>query len=189
MIALNLLPPERRAVMAARRKLTATRRLALTLSLAAAIAAGAVLSGERLVESRVNRLTREASTAQAKLPADEAREFANAIKDINLKTRILAELLPQDIAWGQLVADLLTAVPPGVTVTRVAVSQVDRSISIDGTAATRADLLALKEAMVGAKFMETFDTTLSDLTKRENIDFPAVASHVPQATLAKYRRP
>lgn len=189
MIALNLLPPERRAVMAAHRKLTATRRLALTLSLAAAIAAGAVLSGERLASGRVNRLTQDAAAVQAKLPADEARELAGAIKSINLKTKLLAELLPQDLAWGVLVADVLTAVPPGITLTRVTVSQVDRSISIDGTAASRADLLALKEAMVGAKFMEAFDTPLSDLTKRENIDFPAVTSHIPQATLAKYRRP
>lgn len=189
MISLNLLPPERRAAKRSLRKLKATRRLALTLAVAAVVAAGVVLSGERLLAVRADHLLDKAAAAQARLPADEVRELDAAIKSINQKTKLLADLTPQDLAWGLLTADILNAVPPGITLTRLAVSQVDRSITLDGVAATREELLALKEAMVKARFMESFDTPLSDLTKRENIDFPAVSSHVPMETIAKYHRP
>jgi Tfp pilus assembly protein PilN len=187
MITLNLLPPERRALIRQTQRLTATRRLSLTVLAVVLVVSLLHGLGLRMLKAEMETQKRAATAAQANFATDESKALAADIKSINTRSKLLADLKPRDRSWGILVADFIATVPGGVSLSQLSLNQLDRAVVMAGSASTREDLLAFKNALLAGKFVDAFETPLSDLTKREAIPF-SVTTHVPVETIDRYRR-
>lgn len=91
-------------------------------------------------------------------------------KDNQLISRVYSKQ-KQLISWTPLIEELTRLVPDGIYLTNFNYHSANNQISLNGWSDTRENILSFQRALEGSAMFTDVQAPLSNLLKRENIDF------------------
>ena len=97
------------------------------------------------------------------------KKYESKFLDINNQLAAIAKVDKDQLYWSELFLRLNRATPDHIEITTL--STKDYAVFLVGKAATREDLLAYKEKLVGEGCFSNVILPLSNLVSKENIDF------------------
>lgn len=167
---LNVLPPERKAILRTEVMLLRSRKtlIVLTVTIAIILAGlyGASLILEQAVRSQQNAL------AQIRLGSGEETLALDAnIKELNAKLVRMNSLEQNYTPWTPIVNDLFEAIPEGINVVQISINREEASASIRGSAKVRDNLIDLQERIESSERFSDASSPITNLLQREDIQF------------------
>jgi len=98
-------------------------------------------------------------------------EFNQEISRINLQLRKIQEIQDQYLAWTPALLEITKTIPENVKLKSLKINKEAKLVDLQGLAKKRDDLLQLKNNLKNIHFVEKVESPLSNLLKKENIDF------------------
>lgn len=95
----------------------------------------------------------------------------NKVTDINTKINLLEKMQGNFIQWTILLNSLTNIIPEEIRLNSLSINRDPATISFNGTANKRDDLLNFKEALEGSILFENIDFPIQNLLQKENINF------------------
>lgn len=169
MKALNLLPPERRALIRRVKELSRWQAAAWSLTVFSIIGAGGLVVLDRFMQNEVSTVSTEFHQRLAATDQTELGTIRRNIEEFNQTSALLHQSLPGTTGWAVDLVELLNTLPTGITL-QSTILRADGSLTLTGTAAARADFLALDEKLKGSPWLKNVATT-STPSKREDLPF------------------
>lgn len=174
-----LLKPDRTRV---RREYLVRLATVTLFVLATIIALGAVLLIPSLVLSQA-QLDSVSSHQDLLARSIEIREGGAALTELNRATAALSLLAKRDdAALHELVADIGSAAPAGVAVTRLvfdADTEGPGRLQVSGTANTRTALLTFSDALEASRRFAAVDLPVSNLARERDIEYILTVTLAP----------
>ncbi len=168
MIRLSLLPPEQKKKLQATLQLQRLSIAILLCGLALLASVGSLWGARSLLHRKLDTLNAQLTTVER----DSARfPFATLTQTANDRYQLLKQLLNEPSLSSTQYADLLAALPDGVSVKKIVIVVKDSQFQIDGTAVDRTTFLELRSKLEALPFLESVEAPISNLTQREGLTF------------------
>jgi Tfp pilus assembly protein PilN len=173
-VSLNLLPPEKKQALRSGFIMAFAQTMVFILFVVAAFVAGTFVSVRVMLKSNLDALVQQ-STGGA---ADESDAVAADIRQINTFVKRVDGLQQRAIPWSSVLASLSQAMPAAAIIDQVAISRTG-AISMRGVAATRDDVLTLRDNLRALPFIKDVSNPLSNLLQRTDVRFEFEMTYAP----------
>lgn len=171
---LNLLPPEKKLLLASAHRLGVIQRIGAAWLIGLLIIAGSLFLTQQMLNGKLSRLRAEYASLQS--PNGKGGASVEV-----LARSLNAQLTTLDTALGnyQPMTDLITAfadtVPSGVHLTHLAFDG-DGTVSVEGIAAERDDFLGFKVNLEASPRFTNVQSPLATILLKENVRFKLTAA-------------
>ena len=172
----NLLPHKDRQLAKRFFALQRARTTLLLLTVTLLVSSIALIGGRRMfAQTLLEQETRTAAAEQMALGVRETSlsQEVRALNDTLQPTQTLQNSFQK---WSGILPDVTDRVPEGVVLTLLSISPKPHIVTLEGTAATRENLLALQSALEESPLLSNLSTPTTDLLQRENIVFTITAT-------------
>ena len=115
-------------------------------------------------------LGRQESVSKQGAPLERLREMEKNIKTLNSKL-VLLESASKDGEVSGIFIKIMEVKPAGISLDDFSYSLQSEEIILGGNAALREDLVNFQDVLESLEFTEKIESPLSNILKRENIDF------------------
>ncbi len=168
MLKLNLLPPEEKIESSLKWKYFVIKNFIL-LNLTTTLVVAIVLFAAKL--ALIHELERVKS--QAILVKDTYQKINKEINNFNKKLGFISSMQNDFIPWSQILYSFFTNhfTDNNITIKTIEFDTINNTFTMSGIAATRNDLIALRDSLNKSELIENLDIPLSYLLKKENIEF------------------
>lgn len=119
------------------------------------------------------------------LPLMESGLYDKRPREINNKLKNLEEILKDNYSNLEIIKDLNTKIPNGISLARLKINMEKKQIDIIGQADLRDTLLELKENLENDKLYTKINFPLENILKKENINFNITVNINPEILLEK----
>lgn len=108
------------------------------------------------------------------LKGERYDEISELINDFNKEVRIATQTDPDDKITSKIFDDIIKTLPGGVNIKNLNWLGDNAIIEIHGSADTRDNYLAFRDALIKKPYVGEIEVPLSNLTKREEVDFTLI---------------
>lgn len=126
---------------------------------------------EILVENKLKIIQDQVMAKEEQIEKEKVGKLETDIKDLNRYLKRLDGIQKGHLYWSDILKNLIELVPGGVKIASLSANQEDRRIEIQGNANTRDQLLNFEENLRNSKIFEGVESPLSNIVKKENVDF------------------
>lgn len=170
MITLNLLPPIQKIYIKQAGIYTALQNF-LAIILIVAIIISFLLVGARIIlqNNFYNLIT------HSSLSLNDTQGFDSKIRNVNEKLKVVQEIQNEFTKWSSFLIAVNDLVPENIQLNLLAINQEAKTISIEGNAKLRDDFLKFKENLQNSSLLSEIESPLSNLVKKQDIDFRITA--------------
>ena len=168
-IILNLIPEEKKAEIEKNRRLKIIIRAEIIFTIILLVFYGVLFSFKYILNLN---LAASADLIEKTEKAEQylkIKDYESQFGEINKKISEIASLKKDQMYWSEIFIKLNNLVFSGISVNSLSTS--DYSLSIDGIADTRADLILFKEKLQSEECFSDIQLPLSDLVDKNNIKF------------------
>lgn len=176
MIEHNLLTPQERTFLTQQLWYLIVRRFVITFCTLFVLAAGLLYLNQYLLSQESSTLDSSISASLQETILKEGGPLQDNIRKINSTLSSYQNIQSKFIPWSPFFGRFFEQIPQGISVYSVTVDSSTKTMSVEGTAKTRADMLKLRSNLEKFYAFTEIRSTGSDLTQRENIDFTVTAS-------------
>lgn len=120
-------------------------------------------------------LKEEIISRQSLKISDEQRQAQAQAKEINQKSQALSQLIQQRPKLTEILTDLSSSLPHGVTLTHLSFEEKKTALVLEGRAVTRDLLLSFKDELEEKDYFSKVEIPLSSLEKKDNFSFSLTA--------------
>jgi Tfp pilus assembly protein PilN len=168
-IRLNLLPPEKKEDVARSYLFKQILKFQFIILVSMACFLGVLFTFKYV--SRLNYSSRLAAFSESEKAEQykKINDFDDKFKTLNEQINNVMQVSNGQIYWSLLFKKISNLVFPGVTVD--AISTNDYAITLNGTAASRDDLVLFKEKLENESCFSQVDLPISDLVNKDNVGF------------------
>lgn len=121
-------------------------------------------------KSQKDGLEREESVSRQGAPLDQLKEVEKEIKKLNSELTLL-EAASKSGEVSDIFIKIMDSKPAGISIDEFLYSRQSKKILLAGNAAVRDDLVKFQEVLGSLEFSEKLESPLSNILKRENVDF------------------
>lgn len=178
MISLNLLSPEKKKKLKEKEIFYLLKNVAFLVAIFLFFNAGILLATKFYLEDKLRTITQDVDQATAVLPNAQGAPINTTIQEINGKIDYLTTIQQDYIKWSAYLADLTALIPQNIKLSGIRLNKENNEIEITGRAVSRNDFLSLKSNLDGSKILNDIISPISNLIKKENVDFTITASLV-----------
>lgn len=163
-ITLNLLPPSRKSALRTDFVFAYVQTALIAMCLIAFFAAGTLAGVRMLVGNVLDDLTARSSSS-----SQEHTALTTEVRAIN---GYLARIdgLDADVPWSTVIRSITELAPAGVRLNSIHAAA-DGSIDVAGIAATREDMLAMRERIESSALFEQVSSPLSNILQQKEVSF------------------
>ena len=130
-----------------------------------------ILSTIILVSARVLVSTSTNALDQINFISQNSKAYNAKIKDLNNKIDAIDVVIVAHHRWDRLITDVYNLMPVGVKITNLRISQLNQSITMSVFAATRDDLLVLKDRINSSGYIEPIELPMNIILQKKDISF------------------
>jgi len=177
-ISLNLLPPEKKRNLRQGFIIAFAQSMTLYVFIIVLVLTGTIISVRMMMNNNFEALNQPVSEA------DQYPASSNEIKQLNFYLQRVDSYATRFTAWSEVLKSVLSAVPKDVHVQKLSFAT-DGGVRLTGEAATRDDLLALKNALSTLPFLSDISSPLSNLLQKKNVLFELTMRYSPAKTGGK----
>ena len=178
MTEINILSPEKKNRLKEEKVIFLARIMAYAVIVFIVLSLGLLYGAQFYLNQKMEQVSGEISALGLNGTRGSQLNFSGTINQINEKITNLKGVQTDYIKWSAYLAEFSTLIPPEITLSELAVSQETNKIQIRGLAPLRDDFLALKSNLENSPLLENIDSPISNLIKREEINFELSASLV-----------
>ncbi len=171
MIALNLLSKQDKQLVKQNIYLRLTQRYVFTAVFAVAIIAGALFANKYIAQKNIDELQGKIQAATQATILDQGGSLQDNIKKINTQLKAISAVQANFVPWGPTLVDFFHYFPAGISLSSFSADSETKVVNIQGTAKTRADLIAFRDSLSTIPYFTATQSPVSDLTQRTNIQF------------------
>lgn len=165
-ITINVLSPQHQQALHNKHLYLRFKELALLILLFTAITGILTLLGRYFLEEQLADLANRNATAIT------ANEIATAqAKNYNRELREIRSIQDRFHNWSEVIIRLVNQPTPNIVYQNIKVDAATGTINLSGTATTRADLIALREAITATPGVTKVDLPLTYLIQPTNNNF------------------
>lgn len=171
-LLLNLLPPQKKAELRSAFLYSFLQTMVLLVLIGVSVGSFSLLSARFIMKKNLSDVSRR--------NAPETQEFksvSETIKSINTHMTRLELLNGQFNDWSRLLLAVEGAVPPGVVINQLAVSQAG-VVTMSGNGATRDSVLALRRNLEANPLFSNVQSPLSNILQRTDVKFEFTMGYV-----------
>lgn len=165
MITLNLISEQRKKEIEIKHLHQLFKKIDFVVLTAVIIIAILVLTAKLLLQNALDH-----AVDQADLISKNSQGYNAKIKEINDRITVAGQIQDDFLDWSKLFRELERLTPEGVTYSHLRAGA-DKTIRLRGSAASREDLLALKDRLNGSDLVAGVNLPLSNILEKENISF------------------
>ena len=176
MISLNLLSLEKKKKLKEKELFYLLKNVAFLVAIFLFINAGILLAAKFYLEDKLKTITQEVDQATAALPSGQGTPINTSVQEVNTKIDYLTTIQQDYLKWSAYLADLTALIPQNISLGRISLNQESNQIQITGRAVYRDDFLSLKGNLDNSKILSDINSPISNLIKKENVDFVISAS-------------
>ncbi|MDD5566874.1 MAG: hypothetical protein PHH01_01640 [Patescibacteria group bacterium] len=170
MIILNLLPPDKKILLASEHNLLQIKRAAMIFLGCGLLVVGLALSCRILLSGELNKLDEEIN--QIKQSSENTGNTAgDLIKRIALKSNVIAEAQKNFIPWSSVLSLIGQSAGQNIQLKTCSFDAEKETFQIQGQAKTRNDLLNFKTSLEKLTFLENLNAPITNLIQKEDISF------------------
>lgn len=163
-LTLNLLPPEKKQALRTGVILTFGQSMTLIVCITAIVIAANFVYASMWLKRQSAELINLNGDADG-----ETATLAEQIAGVNAQVSTLRGFHDDVIPWSSVMAAVAGTAAPGIVIDRIAFTKT--AIAIEGVAATRDDVLRMKEKLESLPFAEAIDSPLSNILQRTDARF------------------
>lgn len=167
MLALNLLPPETKKEIIARRINQVIKNNLLFLFVTATIITVSLLWGRIFLDNQfittVNNTSQVSKRINSPLTAD--------VHTINQTLQTITKIQQEFIPWPTVLFELGSVTPPAVIISNIQITQESATLQIRGLALTRSAFLQFKEDLEKNNLFTNIKSPVQNLLAQKNINF------------------
>lgn len=172
---LNLLPPERKTLLAEEHQFHVVRRLLLSWLLGIVLLSGGILMLNRTLEQKFASLQDAMTRLQAQSAGTGSANIRATIRDINDRVQLLSAGLRTERTWSPLLAALAGLVPADVQLTQLSFEQ-NGAVRLMGVAKNRDAFLQFKQRLESSPNVKDVRSPITNILTKENVQFELTAS-------------
>jgi len=163
MITINLLSPQQKKDLDAKRIFIIIKKLIMLFLLFASIVAVILISARYILEQQLTSLlTQNATQIQA------SREINEQIIIVNRKIKNAEKIQTDFVKWSNLLIWLSDQTPEDITYNSIKISYADTILNIKGIAKNRQDLVKFKEKLEESEMLSNVSLPLHNLLAKED---------------------
>jgi len=170
MITLNIIPPELKKEIKIKKIYAALKDFYAVLFINVCFIAIIYLVALGVIQAHFVKTIKNSS-----LLTKSVENYEQQIKEINAKINEVEKIQSEAVEWSYLVSFLFSHAPKGIFFNHISVNKEKNSLTLNGTAAKRENLLALDELLKSSEYFANVNFPLSNLLKKENINFTITA--------------
>lgn len=178
MISINLLSPEKKKKLKEKEFFYILKNVAILVAVFLIINAGILYATKFYLENKLETITEEVNQNTQALPNSQGTSLDATIKEINNDIKFLTTIQQDYVKWPAYLADLTALIPENIRLKQLSLNQESNQIQITGHAPLRDDFLSLKSNLDDSKIISNIDSPISNLIKKEDVDFVITASLV-----------
>ncbi|MFH1366711.1 MAG: hypothetical protein ABIH38_01835 [Patescibacteria group bacterium] len=178
MMSLNLLSPEKKKKLKEKKTLFAFRYISYFCAIFLIINLLLFYGTKLYLNHKLDSIKDEVSQATANLPSNQGTSLNNAIQEINKNIILLADIQSDYVKWSNYLTDFTALIPANILLNQLSLNQESKEIQINGHADQRDDFLVLKANLENTKIISDLNSPISNLIKKEDIDFVITAKIV-----------
>ncbi|MFA6909240.1 MAG: PilN domain-containing protein [Patescibacteria group bacterium] len=179
MITLNLLPKSEKAILRRSFYRMVFRAYATTFVILCITYAGSLYAAQNLLEKHITQLQSDIQSAAQGTTINQGGSIQDNIKKINALLLSYSTVQQNFFPWSHTVAGIVKRMPAGISITRLTIDSELRTVLLEGVAATRPNLITLRDVLDATPYFQSAKSPVSDLTERSNIPFQVTATLMP----------
>jgi len=144
----------------------------LILSLIAiGVIAGFFWAMRQIVDIKADSVAATLQSMQTSMRESEAGQEQEKINKLNRAVNTQAALIKEQLQWTPLLEKLLAVTPPGVDFVTLTGDSEEMTLTINGQAQTRQQLIDFQDALEDMDITKELDAPLSNIIERESVPF------------------
>lgn len=172
-LQLNLLSPDKKNNLVSLARFLFLKEMLEYLIFTSAILAIMIISGWFVLADVFSDVTDSALAVSRETPS-----INQDVRDLNINTRNLVVAGREFYPLTPRLFDIIKSLPPTIKLNAVSINREDNSVTINGTAATRDDLLNYQTIISSIPWLKSAGAPASQLFQKENINFELHAALV-----------
>ena len=129
------------------------------------------IATKMFMENRLKVIKNEVEKTRSTMTGSENITLSNDIKNFTTKLNYIDGVQKKYTKWSDLLADFNKLVPTGITLSSLSFDKVTTQVLINGKAVLRDNLVDFENNLKGASFLKELESPISNILKREDIDF------------------
>lgn len=168
-ITLNLLPEKRKKKIRKAKMLRFVVWQEVLIIFTVVIFLLMLVSINFILTSNLNEIQKEGEKYAGKIEFQEISKYELNFGEINKGVDLVSSIQKNNYYWTNFFYELSSLAPPEVKLNSLVTEEVN--ISLIGRSETRDDLIVFKERLEKSECFHSVDVPLSNIVKKENIDF------------------
>jgi Tfp pilus assembly protein PilN len=171
MINLNFTSPSQKAANQFQKNYHLVQSLVVTSILALLIIVVALFASQKILESKLDKLTNDTLTLKEQTENDNSLNLGETVQGFNTLVSNVAGIQSEYAKWSYILLEVSECITDGIILTSFDIQKGSNTFQFTGNAATRDSLLSFKTNLDASPYFENVESPISNLLSKENISF------------------